>query len=174
MISPMGGWSAVGVRRAKAASFSGCKSHPATIAPAGSSRSSHGGDEMAEAFGIACHELVSLDFRCGSTTDSRDLPLSRPVLVISRHGAEGVGTSACSHDLTFSGHSQSSLSNAFASFRSTASRPSVSALRRRCLPSVRGSSLRMRVPCSADYMILSHHPRGSDALPRETNPDPKD
>ncbi len=23
-------------------------------------------DEMAEAFGIACHKLVSLDFRCGS------------------------------------------------------------------------------------------------------------
>ncbi len=33
---------------------------------------------MAEAFGIACHELVSLDFRCGSTSDSRDLPLPRP------------------------------------------------------------------------------------------------
>ena len=29
---------------------SGCKSHPAT-APAGSNRSSHGGNEMAEAFG---------------------------------------------------------------------------------------------------------------------------
>lgn len=29
---------------------SGCKPHPA-IAPAGSNRSSHGGDEMAEAFG---------------------------------------------------------------------------------------------------------------------------
>src|SRR5258708_38436339 len=29
---------------------SGCESHPAT-APAGSNRSSHGGDEMAEAFG---------------------------------------------------------------------------------------------------------------------------
>ncbi len=27
---------------------------------------------MAEAFGIACHELVSLDFRCGSTRDQRD------------------------------------------------------------------------------------------------------
>ena len=57
---------ALGVRRDKAAFFSGCKSHPATIAPAGSNRSSHGGDEMAEAFGIACHALVSLDFRCGS------------------------------------------------------------------------------------------------------------
>ncbi len=45
--------------------FSGCKSHPA-IAPSGSNRSNHGGDETAEAFGIACHELVSLDYRCGS------------------------------------------------------------------------------------------------------------
>jgi len=38
------------VRRAKARSFSGCKSRPATIAPAGSNRSSRGGDEAAEAF----------------------------------------------------------------------------------------------------------------------------
>jgi hypothetical protein len=37
------------VRRAKAALSSGCKSHPAT-APAGSNRSSHGGNEVAEAF----------------------------------------------------------------------------------------------------------------------------
>ena len=55
-----------GACRAKAAFFNGCKSHPATIAPAGKHRSTHGGDEMAEAFGIARHELVSLDFRCGS------------------------------------------------------------------------------------------------------------
>jgi hypothetical protein len=41
--------SAMGVRRAKAALSSGCKSHPAT-APAGSNRSSHGGNEVAEAF----------------------------------------------------------------------------------------------------------------------------
>ncbi len=60
--------SGLGVRRGKAAFFSGCKFHPA-IAPAGSNRSSHGGDEMAEAFGIACHELVSLDFRCGSNPE---------------------------------------------------------------------------------------------------------
>jgi hypothetical protein len=44
------GRSAYGVRREKAALFSGCKSHPAT-APAGSNRSSHGGNEVAEAFG---------------------------------------------------------------------------------------------------------------------------
>ena len=43
--------SLTGVRREKAALSSGCKSHPAT-APAGSSRSSYGGDEIAEAFGM--------------------------------------------------------------------------------------------------------------------------
>src|SRR5260370_39756173 len=42
--------SATGVRRGKAALSSGCKSQPAT-APAGSNRSSHGGNEVAEAFG---------------------------------------------------------------------------------------------------------------------------
>ena len=42
--------SGVGVRRDKAVLSSGCKSHPAT-APAGSNRSSHGGNEVAEAFG---------------------------------------------------------------------------------------------------------------------------
>jgi hypothetical protein len=40
---------APGVRREKAALSSGCKAHPAP-APAGSNRSSYGGDEMAEAF----------------------------------------------------------------------------------------------------------------------------
>jgi len=39
-----------GVRRGKAALSSGCKSHPAS-APAGSNRSSHGGNEVAEASG---------------------------------------------------------------------------------------------------------------------------
>ena len=42
------------VRREKAALSSGCEAHPAN-APAGSNRSSHGGDEMAEAFGVARH-----------------------------------------------------------------------------------------------------------------------
>ena len=41
--------SVIGVRRAKAALSSGCKPHPAT-APAGSNRSSHGGNEVTEAF----------------------------------------------------------------------------------------------------------------------------
>ena len=45
------GMTAVGVRRDKAALSSGCKSHPAT-APAGSNRSSYGGNEVAEAFGV--------------------------------------------------------------------------------------------------------------------------
>ena len=43
------GMSVHGVRRDKAALSSGCKPHPAT-APAGSNRSSHGGNEEAEAF----------------------------------------------------------------------------------------------------------------------------
>jgi hypothetical protein len=43
--------SGLGVRRDKAALSSGCKPHPAT-APAGSSRSSQGGNELAEAFGM--------------------------------------------------------------------------------------------------------------------------
>jgi len=43
--------SELGVRRDKAALSSGCKSHPAT-APAGSNRSSYGGNEIAEAFGM--------------------------------------------------------------------------------------------------------------------------
>ena len=42
------------------------------LAPAGSNRSSHGGVEMAEAFGIACHELVSFDFRVGSQPEVSD------------------------------------------------------------------------------------------------------
>ena len=46
----MGLTSAYPVRRDKAALSSGCKTHPAT-APAGSNRSSYGGDEVAEAFG---------------------------------------------------------------------------------------------------------------------------
>src|SRR6202044_1764611 len=50
------GTTAICVRREKAALSSGCKSHPAN-APAGSNRSSHGGDEMAEAFGVARHIL---------------------------------------------------------------------------------------------------------------------
>jgi hypothetical protein len=42
--------SSLGVRRDKAALSSGCEPHPAT-ALAGSNRSSHGGNEMAEASG---------------------------------------------------------------------------------------------------------------------------
>ncbi len=31
---------------------------------------------MAEAFGIACHELVNLDFRCGSGPDHQTVRLA--------------------------------------------------------------------------------------------------
>ena len=40
------------VRREKAAIFSGCETHAATVAPAGSNRRSRGGNESAEAFGV--------------------------------------------------------------------------------------------------------------------------
>jgi hypothetical protein len=46
----LGSMSESGVRREKAALSSGCKPHPAN-APAGSNRSSYGGNEVAEAFG---------------------------------------------------------------------------------------------------------------------------
>jgi hypothetical protein len=42
----------ISVRRAKALSFSGCESRPATVAPAGSNRSNGGGNEAVEAFGV--------------------------------------------------------------------------------------------------------------------------
>ena len=42
---------AIGVRRDKAALFQWVKAPPGELAPAGSNRSSHGGNEMAEAFG---------------------------------------------------------------------------------------------------------------------------
>jgi hypothetical protein len=40
------------VRREKALSSSGCESHPAAFAPAGSNRSDRGGNEAVEAFGV--------------------------------------------------------------------------------------------------------------------------
>ena len=40
------------VRREKARISSGCKTHPATVASAGSNRSGDGGNEIAEAFGV--------------------------------------------------------------------------------------------------------------------------
>ena len=46
------------MRRAKAAFLSGCESHPAIIAPAGSNRSSHGGNEVAEASDVKGHFRV--------------------------------------------------------------------------------------------------------------------
>ncbi len=42
----------ISVRRGKAAILSGCETHPATVAPAGSNRSSGGGNETVEAFGV--------------------------------------------------------------------------------------------------------------------------
>ncbi len=39
---------------------------------------------MAEAFGIACHELVSLDFRCGSSAVLADLAQRRRLSEVER------------------------------------------------------------------------------------------
>jgi len=43
------------VRRGKAAFLSGCKYHPATFAPSGSNRGSHGGNEVSEALDVTDH-----------------------------------------------------------------------------------------------------------------------
>ncbi len=43
------------VRHAKVAPFLWVRIHPANFAPAGSNRSSHGGNEVAEAFGVEGH-----------------------------------------------------------------------------------------------------------------------
>lgn len=58
--------SPLGVRRGMEVFSHEAKLNPAIIAPAGSNWSSHGGDEMGETPGIACHELVNLDICCGS------------------------------------------------------------------------------------------------------------
>jgi len=77
----------MGVRRGKVAFFSGCKSHPATIAPAGSNRSSHGGNEVAEAFGYAaqvghrhseCRLSVWLDSAVRTTPEKLPLSHAKP------------------------------------------------------------------------------------------------
>ena len=46
------------VRRAKARFSSGCESRPAAFAPAGSNRSSRGGNEAAEASGVEGHYVT--------------------------------------------------------------------------------------------------------------------
>ncbi len=52
VIFAIAGW---GVRRAKVALFQWVQTPPGEIAPAGSNRSSHGGNEMAEAFDVTDH-----------------------------------------------------------------------------------------------------------------------
>ncbi len=48
---------------------------------------------MAEAFGIACHELVSLDFRSGSTAAVRGLRSGGPLSGVERTKSAGKQTS---------------------------------------------------------------------------------
>jgi RNA-directed DNA polymerase len=62
----------MGVRRDKAALSSGCKSHPAT-APAGSNRSSYGGNEVAEAFKRMVENIHALTVRTGTWQDTTEL-----------------------------------------------------------------------------------------------------
>ena len=57
------------VRRAKARSSSGCKSRPAAFAPAGSNRSSRGGDETAEAFDVEGHLGDSASMRVATSSE---------------------------------------------------------------------------------------------------------
>ena len=69
------------VRRAKARSSSGCESHPATIAPADSNRSSRTGSEVTEAFGVEGHVGVDCDpaRRKGRPTVETSLPPPRHI-----------------------------------------------------------------------------------------------
>ena len=48
------------VPRVETALFVGCKTNP-VIAPAGSCRHGHGGNEMADSFGSACRESMAAD-----------------------------------------------------------------------------------------------------------------
>src|SRR5271169_3477798 len=84
--------SAKGVRRGKAALSSGCKSHPAT-APAGSNRSSHGGNEVAEASGRADIEGRALiERKAGGALLVRPVDEGATVLVAARDvGGAGDG-----------------------------------------------------------------------------------
>ena len=52
----MQAWADYLVRLKEGAVSKWVRAHPATVAPAGSNRSSRGGDEAAEAFGVEGHE----------------------------------------------------------------------------------------------------------------------
>ena len=64
------------MRREKAALSSGCKAHPAT-APAGSNRSSHGGNEMAEAFDSGSRYKVTARECAGRNASERRASLEK-------------------------------------------------------------------------------------------------
>ena len=53
---------------------------------------------MAEAFGIACHELVSLDFRCGSKPDEREHRPGGPELGVEQTKSGSKQTSKTTPD----------------------------------------------------------------------------
>ena len=62
-------WPFLNVRRGKARFPSGRQTHPATFAPAGSNRSSRGGDEAAEAFGAEGHFGDSASMRVATCSE---------------------------------------------------------------------------------------------------------
>jgi hypothetical protein len=72
MIEPFGSMYETSVRRENAAPSSGCKSHPVT-APARSSRSSYGGDEIADAFGkrVTVRAICAYQ-KCGLKIEGRE------------------------------------------------------------------------------------------------------
>ena len=70
--------SALGVRRGKAALFQWVEVPPGDRSTR-KQPEPHRGDQMAEAFGIACHALVSLNFRCGSGPDHQAARLASPL-----------------------------------------------------------------------------------------------
>ena len=55
---------------------------------------------MAEAFGITCHELVNLDFRCGSQAVLPRPHRERLFLGVKQTSNSGDRTSVCSHNRT--------------------------------------------------------------------------
>ena len=85
--------SALGVRRDNAAFSSGCKSHPAN-APAGSSRSSYGDDERAEAFGMRIgHQCVAALISDRPTRASKTWIRSSPPAIVRHTSSRGAVTS---------------------------------------------------------------------------------
>jgi hypothetical protein len=88
------------VRRAKARFSSGWKSRPAAFAPTGSNRSSHGGNEAAEASGVEGHisDLASMRAvtRVNAEQASKDA-MRKPTRQNSGEGSHRKGSERSEH-----------------------------------------------------------------------------